>query len=75
MLTKDEAVVLFEVRTRGVLAAAFSCANISPGDYWQCINGKREITMRDIGEISHLTGCEIHMQLSPRMERDDEQST
>lgn len=57
---------LAEVRFRGLLAGSFSRANMSPGEYWPYIRGEREITMRVVGEVAHLTGFDFEVQFWDR---------
>lgn len=64
MLTKDEYCDLFEIQTRGVMAAAFVYSGKSPDEYWACLRGDEELTMRKIAQIGHITGYNMIMQLS-----------
>lgn len=63
-MTRDEFSDLFELRVRGAIAAAFAHARLSPGDYWPMLRGEEEVTMRAIGEIGHVTGCVMELQLT-----------
>lgn len=66
MMTKDECIELFEVRVRGMIATAFAYRGISPGEYWPMIRGEKEITLRAIGEVDHITGFSTILELSER---------
>lgn len=74
MLTKEEFTELFEIQVRGTVATAFVYGQIQPGEYWPMVRGEEELTMRAIGEIGHLTGYNMYLQLSQRHERDEDQS-
>lgn len=66
-LTKKEAVELFEIRCRGALAAAFDHAEKSPtSEQWQMLRGTREITLRDMGEISFATVTAFNLSFHER---------
>lgn len=55
-MDKDTAVELFEIRCLGALAAAFQHAEKTPDEnQWAMLRGEREVTMRDMGEISFAT--------------------
>lgn len=73
-ITREEYGELFELRVRGSLADAFVYGGMSPSEYWPLLNGEKEITMRDIGEISAVTGFNMNLQLSrrPVQEKTDE---
>lgn len=73
MLTKEEYTELFTIQVRGAIATAFIYGNIPPENYWPMVNGEQELTMRAVGEIGYLTGYNMHMQLSPRLERSSDQ--
>ena len=72
MLTKEEFSELFEVQVRGTIASAFVHGGVSPSDeHWKMMRGEIEPTMRAIGEIGHLTGYNMYVQLSePRRAKD-----
>jgi hypothetical protein len=73
-MSKDDAVELFELRCRGALAAAFSHANIQPTEeQWQMLRGDKEITMRDMGEISFMTCLNFQLSFVERA-RDEDQT-
>ena len=62
-LSQEQAAELFTIRIRGAMAAAFEHANIIPTyEQWAMLTGTREITMRDLGEISFIT--RVHFSLS-----------
>lgn len=67
MLSKEEYTELFEIKVRGVCAAAFLAQDIAPTlEHMSMLRGKREITMRDIGEIGYSTGCNFKLDLYRR---------
>ena len=56
---------LFEIACRGTLASAFYHTQTEPDEIqWEMLKGDREITMRDMGEISFATCVEFNMNLS-----------
>jgi hypothetical protein len=59
MMTKDEKVELFVIRMTGLLATAFRQAELSPGWHWPILRGERDPTLRDVAEISWLTGLDL----------------
>lgn len=70
MLTKDEFTELFEMQVRGTIATAFVYGQVPPMEYWSMLRGEEELTLRAIGEIGHLTGFNMNMQLSERRNED-----
>lgn len=67
MLSKDENAELFEMRARGALAMAFHLSDVSPGEeYWPILRGEEEITLRAMGEVGYLTGCNMMIQMVDR---------
>jgi hypothetical protein len=71
-LSRDDFGELFEIACRGQLASAFYHTQVTPTlDQWQMLRGHREITMRDMGEISFATTLECSLNLSaiPRDEK------
>lgn len=55
-MDKDTAVELFEIRCLGALATAFQHAEKTPdANQWAMLRGEKEVTMRDMGEISFST--------------------
>ena len=65
-ITSEENSELFELQVRGGLADAFAYSGMSPDAYWPLLRGEREITLRDIGEVSAVTGFNMTLQLSRR---------
>ncbi len=64
---------LFEIRVRGVLAAAFAMSGKTPSATdWDLLNGISEISLRDIGEISHRTGFKIELALTEISDGEEE---
>jgi hypothetical protein len=64
-LSKDDFGALFEIACRGQLASAFYHTQTTPNqEQWDMLTGKREITMRDMGEISFSTTLECSLNLS-----------
>ena len=70
-MTKDEFTELFAMQVRGSVATAFvhSRAEICD-EHWQMLRGEKEFTMRDLGEIGHLTGVNPHLVLRQLPERE-----
>lgn len=65
MLSRAEFVALFEIQTRGTIATAFAYSGVKPNDeHWKLMRGKKQTTMRDLAEIGHLTGHNMHLQLA-----------
>ena len=66
-MTRHDFTELFEMRIRGVLAAAFSHSNVEPTErQWAMLRGDVAISMRDIGEIGYLTGHDLQVALFDR---------
>lgn len=60
--SKETAAELFELRVRGLLALAFSRRGVEPnGDQWDMLRDEKEITLRDVGEITYLLDFDIEM--------------
>jgi hypothetical protein len=74
MLTKDAFSELFEIQVRGAVAAAFVYSQTDPGKYWPLIRGDQPLTMRDIGDIGHLTGYNPYLVLSENRHLERSQS-
>jgi hypothetical protein len=54
-LSKETTVELFELQVRGLIATIHITARVEPDDRsWQMIRGEREVTMRDLGELTML---------------------
>ena len=71
-MNKDTLAELFEIHCQGALAAAFQHAGITPiKKQWDMLRGEREITVRDIGEISFATGLNFSMTLIEKRQPDD----
>lgn len=70
-LTKDEAVELFMIKTRGAVAAAFDYASLPPDKkQWEMLRGEAEITMRDMGEIGFHTITQFNLSFQERLPRE-----
>lgn len=64
-LSKEDFCKLFEIGCRGQLASAFYHTQTAPTpEQWDMLNGKREISMRDMGEISFATALEFSLNMS-----------
>lgn len=75
-MDRDTAAELFEIRCRGILAAAFQYADKSPDDrQWEMLRGEREITMRDMGEISFKTCMFFDLSMIERRRPNDQETT
>ena len=75
MRTREENTDLFEIMTRGTMASAFAYSNANPEPrHWDMMQGRQEMTMRDIGEVGALTGFNMNLQLSQNrhLENSDE---
>jgi hypothetical protein len=54
---------LFEISVRGSLAYAFYLSHKHPTkQQWEMLQGKRDITLRDIGEVSYATGISMDLE-------------
>ncbi len=64
--TKEQFTELFALQLRGAVATAFAYSNAPISEtHWKMLRGETEFTMRDIGEIGHITGFDMHLQLRP----------
>lgn len=73
MLNKDDYTELFELRIRGILASGFAVSNVLPNaKHWKMLRGETDITMRDIGEINHITNVSLELHLMQRPPREDD---
>lgn len=69
MFTKDVAAELFEIRVRGALAMMLDLRKLEPtSEEWEMIRGQRDVTMRDIGEISHRANFNVLVVTEVRRE-------
>lgn len=63
-ISRETMADLFEIQVRGKAAESFLRSGVEPTDeHWKILNGDREITLRDIGEIGYLTGYEMEFRL------------
>ena len=66
-MTPETYAELMELRFRGAMAAAISFSGVSPSaECWRVLRGETECTLRDMGEIMHMTGLDFEISLSPR---------
>ena len=64
-MTQSEFTELWMLSLRGTVATAFSHSQAQISDeHWAMLRGEVEFTMRDIGEIGHITGFNMNLQLS-----------
>ena len=67
-LTRDDRTELFLAQVRGTIASAFNHSGVSPlPEEWAAIRGEIDLTMRQIGEIGHRTGFNMHINLIDRV--------
>lgn len=63
-LSKEQLAELFRIQTIGTTAAAFAFGNVRPTKpQWEMLRGQREFTMRDLGEISFVTGYNMRLTI------------
>lgn len=66
-MTPETYAELTEMRFRGAMAAALSFSGVSPSpECWQVLRGETECTLRDMGEIMHMTGFDIEISMNAR---------
>ena len=66
-LSSDDRTELFLVQVRGTIATAFLYSSVAPDEKdWAVIRGNTDPTMRQLGEIGHRTGFNMHVQLHDR---------
>jgi hypothetical protein len=69
-LSKETTVELFDLQVRGLIATVFASAGIEPNEQaWAMLRGEKEVTMRDLGEISALGDFRLEFRAVPREER------
>ena len=57
---------LTELRVRGLFALMMQQRHVEPTeDEWDILNGEREITARDLGEIAGKYGFEVNFMSQP----------
>ena len=71
MISKDAFTDLIEAQFRGQMARAFLRTGIEPEEqYLRMIRGEAEVTMRALGEVGHITGLELDIDITkPRTSR------
>ena len=72
-MNKETYVTLFETMVRGVIASAYLHRTTKPtNNILEVINGTREISLREIGEIGFWLDVDFVFRAVARSEQDDE---
>ena len=72
-LCKETAVELFDIQVRALIASIHANIRKEPDEKaWQMIRGEREITARDLGEISALGDFRLELRIETRDPETDE---
>jgi hypothetical protein len=63
-LTREDRTRLFLLQVRGTMATAFVYSDTEPTtDEWMILDGMKEPTLRQMGEIAYRTGYNVNLQL------------